>query len=162
MKGSIPPWLTPELPALIQRIVDLMVKDSEGCLDPEEIESLQITVRIACEFFLFLQQSNDVPDLDEANYMAGTVRSGMDWFFSVARTSGILNGLELQSGFGRPQLPSTFAELKVSYGSVFQQVLESTHSIKAFGLLLSLVKMMLLFMAIYFPSFLSFAPENGS
>jgi hypothetical protein len=69
--------------------------------------------------------------------------------------------LELKSGFG-PKLPSTFSELKTSYESVFHQVLESTHSIKALGLLLSLVQMMFLFMTAYFPSFLSFSSEGGS
>jgi hypothetical protein len=161
-RPSPAPWLTPELFALRQRIEDLMVRDAEGSLDPEEIESLQITVRIACEFFVFLQQSNDIPDLYWAEYMAGTIRSGMDWFFSIAQTTRTLSGLELQNGFGRPLLPSSFAELKASYGSVFQQLLESPHSIKAFGLLLSLVRMMLLFMAVYFESFLSFSPESAS
>lgn len=93
--------------------------------------------------------------------MAGTIRSGMDWFFSVAQTGGILTGLELQRGFGS-KLPNTFSELKASYESVFHQVLESTHSIKAMGLLLSLVKMMFLFMTVYFPSFLSFSSEGRS
>jgi len=116
--------------------------------------------RVACEFFVFLQHSNDVPELGEAEYMAGTIRSGLDWFFSMAQTGGILTGLKLQSGFG-PKLPSTFSELKASYDSVFHQVLESIHSIKAIGLL-SLVQMMFLFMTVYFPSFLSFSSESGS
>jgi hypothetical protein len=71
------------------------------------MEALQITVRITCEFFMFLQESNDAPELREAHYMAATIRSGMDWFFSIAQTGGILNGLELEIGFG-PKLPSTF------------------------------------------------------
>src|SRR6201982_2675904 len=73
----------------------------------------------------------------------------------------ILTGLKLQSGFG-PRLPSTFSELKASYDSTFHQVLESTHSIEAMGLLLSLVQMMFLFMTVYFPSFLSFSSDSGS
>ena len=93
--------------------------------------------------------------------MAGTIRSGLDWFFSMAQTGRILTGLELQSGFG-PKLPSTFSELKASYDSVLRQVLESPHSAKAIGLLLSLVQMMFLFMTVYFPSFLSFSSESGS
>ena len=145
-------WVTPEV----------ILRDSEGFFDdPKESEDLQITVRIACEFFVFLQQSNDVPELGEAQYMAGTIRSGLDWFFSMAQTGRILTGLELQNGFG-PKLPSTFSELKASYDSTFHQVLESTHSIKAMGLLLSLVQMMFLFMTVYFPSFLSFSSESGS
>ncbi len=153
---------SPEVDAMKARMTAVILRDSEGFFDdPKESEDLQVTVRIACEFFVFLQQSNDVPEWDEADYMAGTIRSGMDWFFSIAHTGRILTGLKLQSGFG-PKLPSTFPELKASYASVFHQVLESTHSIKAIGLLLSLVQMMFLFMTVYFPSFLSFSSESGS
>ena len=90
----------------------IILRDSEGFFDdPKESEDLQITIRIACEFFVFLRQSKDVPELDEAEYMAGTIRSGLDWFFSMAHTGGMLTGLKLQSGFG-PKLPSSFPELK--------------------------------------------------
>jgi hypothetical protein len=153
---------SPEFDELKARMTAIILRDSEGFFDdPKESENLQITVRIACEFFVFLQQSNDVPELGEAEYMAGTIRSGLDWFFFMAQTGGILAGLKLQTGFG-PKLPSTFSELKASYESVFHQVLESTHSIKAIGLLLSLVQMMFLFMTVYFPSFLSFSSESGA
>ena len=59
-------------------------------------------------------------------------------------------------------MPNSFFEFKESYRSIFRQVLESSHSVKALGLLLSLVQMMLLFMTAYFPSFLSFSLERGS
>jgi hypothetical protein len=154
--------LSQEIDAMKAQVTAVIVRDSEGFFDdPKESEDLQITVRIACEFFVFLQQSNDVPELFEAEYMTGTIRSGLDWFFSMAQTGGVLTGLKLKSGFG-PKLPSTFSELKASYESVFHQVLESTHSIKALGLLLSLVQMMFLFMTAYFPSFLSFSSDSGS
>jgi hypothetical protein len=154
--------LSPEIDAMKAQMTAIIVRDSEGFFDdPKESEDLQITVRIACEFLVFLQQSNDVPELGEAKYMAGTIRSGLDWFFSMAQTGSVLTGLKLQHGFG-PNLPRTFSELKASYESVFHQVLESTHSIKALGLLLSLIQMMFLFMTVYFPSFLSFSSETGS
>jgi hypothetical protein len=153
---------SPELDAMKAQMTAIIVRDSEGFFDdPKESEDLQITVRMACEFLVFLQQSNDAPELDDAEYMAGSIRAGLDWFFSMAQTGSILTGLKLQRGFG-PNLPSTFSELKESYESVFHQVLDSTHSIKALGLLLSLIKMMLLFMTVYFPSFLSFASETGA
>jgi hypothetical protein len=153
---------SPELDAMKARMTAIILRDSEGYFDdPKESEDLQITVRIACEFLVFLQRSSDVPQLSDAEYMAGTIRSGLDWFFAMAHTGGILTGLTLQNGFG-PKLPSTFPELKASYDSLFREVLESTHSIKAIGLLLSLVQMMLLFMTVYFPSFLSFSSESGS
>jgi hypothetical protein len=154
--------LSPEIDAMKAQMTAIIVRDSEGFFDdPKEREDLQITVRIACEFFVFLQQSNDVPELGEVEYMAGTIRSGLDWFFSMAQTGSVLTGLKLQHGFG-PNLPHTFSELKASYESVFHQVLESAHSIKALGLLLSLIQMMFLFMTVYFPSFLSFSSETGS
>ena len=92
--------------------------------------------------------------------MAETIRSGLDWFFSMAQTGGCLIGLKLQSGFGA-KLPSTFSELKSSYDTIFQQVLESGHSIKAIGLLLSLAQLMFLFMTVYFPSFQSFSGDSA-
>jgi hypothetical protein len=153
---------SPEVDAMKAQMTAIIVRDSEGFFDdPKENEDLQTTVRVACEFFVFLQQSKDVPELGDAEYMAGTIRSGMDWFFSMAQTGGILTGLELQRGFG-PKLPSTFSELKASYESVFHQVLKSNHSIEAMGLLLSLIKMMFLYMTVYFPSFLSFSIESRS
>ncbi len=151
-----------ELDALKAQMTAIIRRDSEDYFDdPKESEDLQITVGIACEFFVFLQQSGDVAEVDEAEYMAGTIRSGLDWFFSMAQTGRILTGLELQRGFGS-KLPGTFSELRASYASVFHQVLESTHSVKAIGLLLSLVRMMFLFMTVYFPSFQSFSSESGS
>ncbi len=154
--------LSPEIDALKAQMTAIIVRDSEGFFDdPQWSEDLQITVRVACEFFAFLQQSNDAPELGEAEYMAGTIRSGLDWFFSMAQTGRILTGLKLHRGFGS-NLPRTFSELKASYESVFHQVLKSTHSIKAIGLLLSLIQMMFLFMTVYFPSFLSFSSETSS
>jgi len=151
-----------EMDVMKTQMTAIILRDSEGFFDdPKESEDLQITVRIACEFFVFVQQSNDPPELGEAEYMAGTIRSGSDWFFSMAQTGSVLTGLELQRGFG-PKLPNTFPELKASYDSVFHEVLESTHSVKAIGLLLSLVQMMFLFTTVYFPSFLSFSSESVS
>jgi hypothetical protein len=153
---------SPEIEAMKAQMKAVILRDSEGFFDdPKESEDLQIAVRVACEFFAFLKWSSNPPELDEAEYMAGTIRSGLDWFFSMAQTGSILTGLKLKSGFGA-KLPSTFSELKSSYISVFQQVLESSHSVKAIGLLLSLAQLMLLFMTVYFPSFLSFSGENVS
>jgi hypothetical protein len=151
-----------EIDALKAQMTAIILRDAEGCFDDRrDREAIQITVRIACEFFMFLQQSKDVPELREAQYMAGTIRSGLDWFFFMAQEGRILTGLELKTGFG-PKLPNTFSELKQSYESLFHQVLESSHSAKAVGLLLSLVQMMLLFMTVYFESFQSFSSESCS
>ena len=152
---------SPEIDAQKAQMMAIILRHSEGYFDTsKEAENLKVTVRIACEFFDFLKQSNGIPGINEAEYMAGTIRSGLDCFFSMAQTGRVLTGLKLQSGFG-PKLPSTFVELKSSYDSTFTHALESMHSIKALGLLLSLVQMMMLFMTAYFPSFLSFSEETG-
>jgi hypothetical protein len=70
---------SPEIDALKTQMTAIIVRDAEGCLDdPSDRETIQITVRIACEFLMFLQQSNHAPELREAEYMAGTIRSGLD------------------------------------------------------------------------------------
>jgi hypothetical protein len=150
-----------EMDAMKAQMTAVLVRDAEGYFDdPKENEALQTTVHIACEFFMFLQV-NEVPEFSKADYMADTIRSGMDWFYPMAWTGSVLTGLKLQRGFG-PRLPGTYSEMRSSYDTVFRQLLESTHSIKALGLLLSLVQMMLLFMVVYFPAFLSFSIEAGS
>jgi hypothetical protein len=102
--------LSPEIDPLKSAMTAIIVRDSEGFFDdPKASEDLQITVRTACEFFMFLQQSNDVPESRKADYTAGTIRLGLDWFFSIAQTGRILAELELRGGFG-PKLPSTFSE----------------------------------------------------
>jgi hypothetical protein len=151
---------SPEMESLQAPMTAVIVRDADGFFDdPKESEDLQTTIRIACEFYLFLQQSKDLPDPHEADYMAGTIRSGMDWFFSMAQTGRILTGLNLRAGFDST-LPRTFSELKASYHTIFQQVMEATPSIKATGLLLSLVRMMFLFMTVYFPAYSSISIEN--
>src|SRR5947208_14550927 len=102
---------SPEMDAMQARMKAIILRDSEGFFDdPKESEDLQITIRIACEFFVFLRQSKDVPELDEAEYMAGTIRSGLDWFFSMAHPCRILHGLKLQRGFC-PNFPRSYTAL---------------------------------------------------
>ena len=153
---------SPELYAMQDRIKAIIRQESEGYFDdPPQSDDLQVCARIASEFYVFLQQSDGTSEPSEADYMAGTIRSGLDWFFSMAQTGDTLSALELRRGFGQ-ELPSNSSELKTSYDSIFHQLLECTHSVKAIGLLLSLIRMMLLFMTAYVPSFLSFSVENSS
>jgi len=39
---------------------------------------------MASEFYVFLRQANGTPGLGEAEYMAGSIRAGLDWFYSIA------------------------------------------------------------------------------
>jgi hypothetical protein len=128
---------------------------------PEDRSALEVTVRVCCEFYDFLMGADDPPDSSDANYMASTIRSGVEEYFTLEQYGRVLSGLKLQEGFS-VKLPQTFAELKTEYETLFQQVLDCEISGKAFGLLLSLTKLMLLFLAIYFQSFQSYSSPDGA
>ncbi|SRR5579871_2206323 len=152
-----------DLDELKAQIEALILRESEDFFHaPTDLAVLQVTIRIACEFLDFLRRTDGTPELGEAEYMAGTIRSGMDDYFTMGQWGAVLTGLELQRGFGQ-KVPSSLSEMKTSYDSAFQELLQCTSSAKAIGLLLSLVRMMLFFMAAYFPSFLAYSgPENSS
>ncbi|MHB8413584.1 MAG: hypothetical protein ACYDDI_16780 [Candidatus Acidiferrales bacterium] len=134
------------------QIEAVILRESEDFFaDPKDLAVLRVTIRIACEFFDFLERTDDPLEESEAEYMAGTIRSGMDFFFTLAQWGGMLSGLELRTGFGQ-KLPSTFSEMKVSYGSVLRQLIQCKSSATGMGMLLFLAQTMLLFMTIYFPS----------
>jgi hypothetical protein len=153
---------SPELDELRAQIETIILCDSEEFFDePKDLAVLQVTIRIACEFSIFLKRTIGTPELREAEYMAGTIRSGLDDYFTMGQWGAVLTGLELQRGFGR-KLPNSFSEMKASYTAVFQQLSQCTASAKGIGLLLSLIQMMLLFMTVYFPSFLSFSASESS
>jgi hypothetical protein len=106
--------------------------------------------------------ADDPPDSSDANYMASQIRSGMEEYFTLEQYGRVLSGLKLQEGFlSSGKLPQTFGELKAGYEAIFQQVLGCNVSAKAFGLLLSLTRLMLLFVTVYFQSFESYAAADG-
>src|SRR5579863_7560455 len=120
--------LPPDVAAMQDQIKIIIQREAEGLFDdPEEMEDLQVTVRIVCEFFVFLRESAEVPDYDQADYMLGTIRSGMRFFVSMHGLGRVLSGLKLNYGFNSAT-PKTFSELKASYNASFQQLLECTRS----------------------------------
>jgi hypothetical protein len=161
MPGTTMPF-SPELDTLKAQIQQVILRESEDFFDePDDLITLQVTVRIACEFFDFLRRTNSKPELAEAEYMAQTIRSGMDQFYVMAHWGNILTGLQLRKGFSE-SLPSTLRTLWESYDSTFQRLCRTDSSATAFGLLLSLVQMMLFYLAAQFPSFISFSPSDGA
>jgi hypothetical protein len=147
---------------LRDQIEAIILRGSEGFFDePEDRTTLEVTVRICCKFFDFLRETRgETPDPSEVNYIAGTIRSGMDEYFTMEQWGRILRGLKLQEGFS-DKLPQSFVELKTEYEAVFQRVLDCDVSAEAFGLLLSLTKLMLLFLTVYFQSFESYSAPDA-
>ena len=149
---------SPEMDDLMAQIKTIILRQSENAFDePEDNAALQNTIRIACEFFIFLKGIDGSAELSEAEYMADTIRSGIDDFYAMAQWGRVLRGLELRKGFAQ-NMPTTLIEMKKMYDSIFQQLTDPTviPSAKGVGLLLSLAQLMLLFMTVHFPSFLSF------
>ena len=71
------------------QIEAVILRQSEDFFaDPKDLAVLRVTIRIACEFFDFLERTDDPPEESEAEYMAGTIRSGMDFFFTLAQWGG--------------------------------------------------------------------------
>ena len=152
-----------EMDELMAPIKAIILRQSENVFnEPEDRAVLQNTIRIACEFFIFLKAIDESPELSEAEYMADTIRSGIDDFYSMAQWGRILSGLEVRKGFAQ-NMPTTLTEMKKSYDSIFQQLAHAAApSAKAVGLLLSLAQLMLLFMTVHFPSFLSFDSSEST
>lgn len=145
---------------LREQIEAVILRGADDFFDaPEDRAALEVTVRVCCEFYDFLARASDPPDSSDANYMASTIRSGMDEYFTMEQYGRILSGLKLQEGFSSG-LPQTFAELKTEYEAIFQRVLDCEVSAEAFGLLLTLTKLMLLFLTAYFQSFESYTAER--
>ena len=145
---------------LREEIEGKILRGAEDFFDaPEDRSALEGTVRACCKFFDFLSETQgEVPDPSEANFIVGTIRSHLDEYFTMEQWGRILSGLKLQEGFSG-KLPQTFVELKTEYEVLFQQVLDCEVSAKAFGLLLSLTRLMLLFLAVYFQSFESYSAQ---
>jgi hypothetical protein len=144
---------------LREQIEGIILRGAEDFFDAAEDRSaLEVTVRICCEFYEFLTNAGDKPDSSDANYMASTIRSGIEEYFTLEQYGRVFRGLKLQEGFSSSgKLPQTFVELNTEYEAIFQQVLDCEVSAKAFGLLLSLTRVMLLFLTAYFQSFESYS-----
>jgi len=149
---------------LREEIEAIILRGADEFFDaPEDRSALEVTVRICCEFYDFLMGAGDEPDSSDANYMASTIRSGMEEYFTLEQYGRVLSGLKLQQGFSNSgKLPQTFAGLKAEYETTFKQVLDCDVSAKAFGLLLSLTKLMLLFLTVYFQSFESYSAPDAA
>jgi hypothetical protein len=148
---------------LREEIEAIILRGADNFFDaPEDRSALEVTVRICCEFYDFLMHGGESPDSSDANYMASTIRSGIEEYFTLEQYGRVLRGLKLQQGFSG-KLPQSYSELKTEYEALFQRVLDCEVSAEAFGLLLSLTKLMLLFLTVYFQSFQSYsAPPDDA
>jgi hypothetical protein len=131
--------------------IEAMIMQAEDVFDTgTSHQDLRVTIRIACEFYDFLQMFGDQTEISECEYMAATIRGGMDQFYSLSYAGNCVRGLELRKGFGLKP-PVTQLELKSSYISGFDELLRCESPVAGIGLLVHLSRTMLFFMASYFP-----------
>lgn len=138
---------------LVKRIEDSIVTGSEGFFDERNIrDDLHVVIRIAGDFYDFLVKSGERPPAKEIDYMMGTIRSGMDEFFSLAYLCGTITGSETWS-FDR-DVHWNFPALRESFLRGFEHLTEASDVSAVDGLasLLSLTRLELVFLAQHFPS----------
>ncbi len=128
---------------------------------PRQKEGLHVTIRIACEFHKFLLDFGDLPPRDEAEYVADTIRSGIDWFMSLASTCHYLDDELAAWSFDR-QAVSNFHDLRSACMKHFEELRAPSASLGTMlACLLTLTHLELVFMAQTYPFFLhSYTKED--
>ena len=126
-----------------------------------EKEELHITIRIACEFNKFLLDFGETPFRDDAEYVANTIRSGLDWFISFASTCHYLDDELAVWSFDR-EVVSNFCELRSACLRRFEELCAPSANFGAMlASLLALTHLELVFMAQTYPFFVhSYTKED--
>ena len=114
-------------------------------------EMLHISIRVSCEFHKFLLDFGDNPPQQEAEYVADTIRSGIDWFYSLAFHCRLRDDLAT-SRFDR-QGTSSFPKLREACLREFDILCRpSATPGETLASLLAFIHLELVFMAQVFPS----------
>lgn|SRR5271165_1215296 len=118
----------------------------------KEREMLHVSIRVSCDFHKFLLDFGEKPPGHEAAYVADTIRSGIDWFYSLAfHCHGIRDDL-VKWTFDR-QATTSFHELRVACLRCFEDLCRpSATAGEMLASLLSYIHLELVFMAQTFPS----------
>jgi len=116
-----------------------------------DAQDLRVAVRISCDVRDFIEKQGNQPDSQEADYMMGTIVSGVESFFQVGHSCRCFVGLEETWQIDK-QLPTTFVELKKRYLRHFEDLAnEELHPRERLQALLSLSRLQLLLLAHLFP-----------
>jgi hypothetical protein len=136
-----------------QEIENRVVAATERLFESgKEREMLHISIRVSCEFQKFLLDFGDSPSQDEAEYVADTIRSGMDWFYSLAHHCHSLPDDLATWRFDR-QITSNFPKLREACLGQFNILCRpSATPGEMLASLLAFIHLELIFMAQVFPS----------
>jgi galactose-1-phosphate uridylyltransferase len=139
--------------ALTKKIEDRIVAVTEDLFESaKEREMLHVSIRVGCDFHKFLLDFGEKPPRHEAEYVADTIRSGIDWFYSLAfHCHGIRDDL-VKWTFDW-QATTSFRELRIACLRCFDDLCRpSATAGEMLALLLSYIHLELVFMAQTFPS----------
>jgi len=119
---------------------------------PKERELLHISIRVSCDFHKFLLDFGEKPPRHEAEYVADTIRSGIDWFYSLAfHCHGIKDEL-VRWRFDR-RATTSFRDLRIACLKRFDDLCQpSATAGEMLASLLAFIHLELVFMAQTFPS----------
>jgi hypothetical protein len=134
----------------VQQIEDTIVTGSD--LHEMYREDLHLTIRIAKDFYDFLVKYGESPDVDQIDYMAGTIRSGVDEFYSLAYGCRSIVRNSKDSSFDQ-HVHRDFAELREKFICGFEHLADPDMNVSdRLASLFFLTHLELLFLAQQFPS----------
>jgi hypothetical protein len=136
-----------------QEIESRIVSAAEGLFESaKEREMLHISIRVSCDFHKFLLDFGDAPSTDEAEFVADTIRSGIDWFYSLAHHCYLIREDRAKWVFDR-KATSSFRDLRAACLNQFEILCQpSANGGEMLAALLSFIHLELVFMAQTFPS----------
>lgn len=138
----------------VDRIEDQIVKGSEDFFDDENSRcDLHITIRIARDFYKFLEKFGEKPPMERITYVSDTIRSGMDQFFDLAFSCRVINA-DADNWRIRQHTSWNFPALRHQFMHGFERLANSPDAGAAQMLpwLLELTHLELVFMALHFPA----------
>jgi hypothetical protein len=138
--------------AKTKEIEERILAASEDLFESEkERELLHISIRVSCDFHKFLLDFGENPPREEATFVADTIRSGIDWFYSLAfHCHGIKDEL-VRRPFDR-QATGNFRELRIACLRRFDDLCQpSATAGEMLASLLAFMHLELVFMAQTFP-----------
>ena len=133
----------------VKSIVETFLRDDEGLFEdqPKDLDALRVTIRITGAFHDFLNKWGNAPPKDEVEYMVGTIRSGIDFFFSMMFLYRILDTSRARRTFSWEVTPE-FARMRQSFLSMFDTLAsEGLEFTERLACLLILTKIQLVFLA---------------
>ncbi len=140
MRSGSPEQITA---SLLNKTEDFFEEDADA-------QDLRVAVRISWGFRDFVDQQGDQPESGDADYVMGTIVSGVESFVHVGHSCHCFVGLE--EAWVPEEPPKTFKELKSLYllhfESLANEELQPRDRLQA---LLSLIRLQLLFLAYFFP-----------